>query len=586
MASMISYVGHMRYAGDGVDPSSVFDWNKKETLSANLTRLSCPYGQLKVLLEQSLAIAYYVRFMGLRCHEVVNEFIEELNNDIAYRFSRNCGHVFQDNFKKIFQTLNNLVKFNRGGNWTDVDIGLVSEFLFDGRQMYGVPVIWSDGVKGTLIPFLMFMNKGNQEGYGTFADQACGICSFYVSNNWTNENYSDTVACWSLEVRHHAIGRSFSSVRTPLDQLTNCPILAILSHFDWSTKSLESGIGIIAELCFHKDIERYGTSLTHLLAYCFNNALWCGLPQFNIAGYTEDVDPIEPSFKNQLFSAFLAFVNFCTQQRGMAVVDKAIIAKAFGSLASTKQQRESVAYLRDVSASASADDLRSFKQVMGAVEALQLISQSPTLMPAQTDNQVTGATEDATQGSDDNKDAKPTEGSDPDQAADGKKEGTEPEEGKEDDNSEPSPDEDGADDLPSDDTTGAGEDLPMDDQGSSDDQVGSGDPGTDQSTSAQPASTPETQTSDDTGIPFEFVTEDSATVDSVLFREEMDKFLTNVLTNPPKCLSPQDVDTLTALKRFWLHCLSIDTIKGIVEACIRLPKTVKSSLRKSTEIKQ
>ncbi len=126
----------------------------------------------------------------------------------------------------------------------------------------------------------------------------------------------------------------------------------------------------------------------------------------------------------------------------------------------------------------------------------------------------------------------------------------------------------------------------MDDRGSSDDQVGSSDPGTDQSTSAQPASTPETQTSDDTGIPFEFVTEDSATVDSVLFREEMDKFLTNVLTNPPKCMSPQDVDTLTALKRFWLHCLSIDTIKGIVEACIRLPKTVKSSLRKSTEIKQ
>ena len=584
MASMISYVGRMPYIEDGVDPSTVFDWKKTESLSSNLVRLSCPYGQLKVLLEQSLAIAYYVKFMGLRCHEVINEFIEELNNDITYRFARNCGHVFQDNFKKIYQTLNNLVKFNRGGNWTDVDIGLVVEFLFDGTKTYGVPSVWTqpDG-KGTLVPFLMFMNKTPSAGYTEFADSRCGVCSFDL-DTIRDDNYTNVAL--RLYPRFHPIGRSFSYERTPLDKLMNCSLLAMLSHFDWSNTGLEGCIGIVSEFCLHSDIDRYGITLNHLIAYCFSEQMYGRLIKFNIAGYTEDIDPVEPSSKFELFRAFLAFVNFCTEHRGMAVADKVIIAKAFGCLASTKEQKESVNYLMKEGACASADDLRSFKQVMGAVEALQLISQSPTLITAQTGNQVTGTTEDATQGGDDKQDTSTDKDDKPDQSAEKKEDSKEPEENKEDDNSEPSPDDDGADDLPSDDTTGAGEDMPDAGQGENDDQVGSGDPGADQSSSAQSDSTPEVVTSDDNGIKFEFVTEDSATVDSVLFREEMDKFLTNVLTNPPKCLSPQDVETLSALKRFWLHCLSIDTIKGIVEACIRLPKTVKSSIRKSTEIKQ
>ena len=583
---MISYVGRICFPKAEDTSAQVFEWKGVEPIGSNLARLSCPYGQLKVLLEQALAIAYFVKFMGLRCHEVVNEFIEELNNDIAYRFSRNYGHTFQDNFKKIYQTLNNLVKFNRGGNWTEVDIALVSEFLFDGTQIYGVPSVWTTAPWGkkALIPFLMFMNKNEQAAYREYMDDKTGIVSFDICSDWTSERFADTVEYYHLHLRFHPIGRSFSAQRTPLDHLTNCPILGLLSHFDWSTTSIESTVGIISELCFHEDITRHGISLSHLLAYCFRSGLR-GIPRFDISGYKDDIYPIEPLFKSQLFDAFLAFVNYCTAHRGMQVVDKMIIAKAFGSIASTKQQRESVDYLRKNEADASADDLRSFKQVMGAVEALQLISQKPTLITAQTGNQVTGATEDATKGDDKNQDAEPGQGSDPNQSAEKKDDEPEPKEGNEDDNSEPSPDDDGAEDLPSDDTTGAGEDLP-DDQGSDTPPAESGDSGTDPSTSAQPDSTPEVNTSDDKGIPFEFVTDDSATVDSVLFREEMDKFLANVLTNPPKCLSPQDVDTLTALKRFWLHCLSIDTIKGIVEACIRLPKTVKSSLRKSTEIKQ
>jgi hypothetical protein len=210
-------------------------------------------------------------------------------------------------------------------------------------------------------------------------------------------------------------------------------------------------------------------------------------------------------------------------------------------------------------------------------------------MTAQTVSQATVSTE-ATEGGDDNKaEPKQEEQKSEPQEADKKDDQTgETQKKEDDDTSPPSSDDDGADDLPSDDTTGeedAGNPAQPDDNGES--GSGSSDPSGTGTSSAQPDTTTEqTNTSDDNGIHFEITPPDSSTVDAVIFREEMYKFLSNVLTNPPKCMSPQDIETLNALRKFWLSCLSIDTIKGIVEACIRLPNSIKNSIRKSTEQKQ
>lgn len=589
MASMISYVGRIRFP-DEEENHEVFDWDNCDTLSSNLIRLSCPYRQLKVLLEQALGVAYYVKFMGLRCHEVINDFIDELNADICDRFNRKYEREFTDNYREIYNTLQGLVKFNRGGNWTDVNISLVSEFLFESQELYGTPGVFFG--KSYLVPFLMWMNKAVQPNYAQYSNSdTFGVMSFQLD---TIER-KDSKGVWSpvylkLSAWHHPIARAFSAERTPMDNYTNCPIFGILSHFDLTVFTFESCVGVMSEYCLHNDVYRFGLSLTHLLAaclrrnryfYCDDDNNKCTRPALDVTGSNDGLLARDVEHCEILFDAMVKFLSFCSMHRGMQVVDRVIVGKAFGCVAATKEKKESVAYLRGCDATPSADELKAFNKVMGSVEALQLISQKPTLMTAQTVNQVAGSTE----ANEDNKDDK---GSDPNQSADKKEEPSKPDEnqGNEDDNSEPSPDEDGSEDLPSDDTTGGGEDLP-DDLGGDDPAGGSSDPAAPDTTSAQPDSKPEeVTTSDDTGIKFEFVTSDSATVDTVLFREEMDKFLANLLTNPPKCMSPQDVQTLTALKRFWLHCLSIDTIKGIVEACVRLPKTFTNSIRKSTEQKQ
>lgn len=581
MTSMISYFGHVETCEDK-QPSCGHRWDGAKDLGANLS-IRCPECQLRILLDQSLAAAYYLKFYGARCHEVINDYIEELNADICYRFSRSCGKQFTDNFVTVYNTLLSLVKFNRGGNWTDVNIALIDEFLFDGNTRCEEPVAFCKCKRSALITWLMWMNKGVHPNYREFSDtKGCKIVSFDLCDR---SNGIEGLMRISLE--SHEIGDSFSYERTVMDQLPSCPLLGYLSHFNWSKTCFETCIGIITNFCLHTDIQRQGISMSHHLAYCLKQGMF--YPRFNLAGNNDGIDPIMSKYHDQLFNAFLAFIKFCSSARGMTMIDKNIVAKAFGCFAYTKEQKESVSYLEKADAVPSADEFKSFKKVMGSVESLQLISQSPSLYSAQADVKVTGSTEANTddgkgEGKTDQKDS----GKDNQEAEKKDSDAGKKDDGKEDDDSEPSDDDDGADDFNEDDTTGDDmTEFDAGDVGGDNQSGGSSDPGAsnDNTSSTDNGGTPDdVNTADDEGIDFVITPPEMATVDSVLFREEMYKFLTNVLTNPPKCMSPQDIATLTILKRCWLSCLSIETIKGIVEACIRLPLSIKHSIHKSTEL--
>ena len=567
---MISYFGSICW-GDGDMPSSEFRWDGAQDLGSNLNRLNCPYRQMKVLLDQSLAVAYYLKFMGPKCHEIVNDYIEELNNDITYRFARACrnGRIFEGNFLKIYQILQSLVKFNRGGNWTKIDVALVKEFLFDGDERNGQPLAMH---KNYIVPFMMWMNGDGADTYTCPSpNERTGVCSFSVDSSCRSKKLI-------VYVCRHAIGLECSARSTPIDSLTAVPLLGFMSHFNWSSTSFESFVGIVSEFCMHTDIERYGLTGTHHLAYCFRVGVIFDR-MFDVSGCHEGVFPRNSPYKDRIFPGVLDFLKFCSEHRGMDVVDRNIVAKAFGVIASTKEQKESADYLAKQDATASADEFNSFRHTMGSCESLQLISQSPTLVAAQTSSQATGSTEAATQGGDDKQDTDAGKPAEPKE--------TEPKTEEEPSEGDASDKPDSEQDLGPDDTSAEEADTPGSTDAGGDDGTGSSEPSTTDPSSTQPASAPaEPNTSDDKGIEFVITPPDSSTVDAVLFREEMYKFLTNVLTNPPKCLSPQDIATLTALKRFWLSSLSIETIKGIVEACIRLPKSIKNSIHKSTELEK
>ena len=578
MASMISFFGVSARGCDEVPPNG-YRWDGKQDLSSNLSRLKCPIAQMKFLLEQSLITAYYTKFLGLKCHDVISDYINELNSYIDYRFARVAenGKIFQDSYLKIYQMLQSLVKFNRGGNWVDLNIKLVCEFLFDGEDRI-TPIVFSREKKAYLIAFLMWMNRTVQEGYEEYsATEPFGVISFYCDTWGSGCNIV-------VYTRFHPIGLTFSSKRTPIDAMTAVSMLGFMSHMNWSNSSFELFAGIMSEMCIHADINKVGLTGNHVLAYILRTG-------FNF----ESVDrryarlvgiiPEMPSANSVLFSGVLEFLQYCSRNCGMTATDKTLVAKIFGILAATKEQKQSAAYLAKMDATASAEEHTAFRHTMGACEALQLISQSPSLITAQTGSQVTGSTEEATTGGKNEGNADPKTSTDTKET--GNKEGSDNPDGKKEGDASGQPEEVKESDLGPDDTSAEEGDDPngSPDMGG-DDGNGSGEPSTTDPSSTQPASAPaEPNTSDDKGIEFVITPPESSTVDSVLFREEMYKFLTNVLTNPPKCMSPQDIATLTALKRFWLSSLSIETIRGIVEACIRLPKSINNSIRKSTEYK-
>jgi hypothetical protein len=122
----------------------------------------------------------------------------------------------------------------------------------------------------------------------------------------------------------------------------------------------------------------------------------------------------------------------------------------------------------------------------------------------------------------------------------------------------------------------------QDDTTSSDDNQGPDDPGGDSgsdpnNSNTQGSNTPEEiDASDDKGIVFKISPEGSETVDSVMVREELDKFISDILVNPPKQLSPQVVSALTTLQKNWVHILSVETIVGILGKLVELPEKFKN----------
>ena len=137
------------------------------------------------------------------------------------------------------------------------------------------------------------------------------------------------------------------------------------------------------------------------------------------------------------------------------------------------------------------------------------------------------------------------------------------------------------------------DDTSEDDEEETGEEAGGEESGTDDASSDatsssdvtdMPSEDEQPNTSDSRGFKFKVANPEAETTDSVMFREEMDHFLANILANPPEDLSPQNIQTLTSLHRYWLHTLSIGTIMGIVGSCIKhLPESLKQLTTQCTE---
>lgn len=287
----------------------------------------------------------------------------------------------------------------------------------------------------------------------------------------------------------------------------------------------------------------------------------------NIGSVTGSVGEFKPfgydSDRSTQFKLLATLLEYLHKAYGTVASDGGPVTKLFSCFATTKQQKETVAYISEHGGSASADHLSDSNEGLCiGTEALTFISQRPSLLSAQSQVTEPKAEEKAEE--------KTTETSKEETKTETKEEEAEADSTKEDDTEQ---------DLGEDDTSTTDEKSKDDKPEKSDDPDTSKEE-TPAPTQAEPSAPPEEKepqvdTSDYIGFEFKTISAESETIDSVMFKEEMSSFLTNVLANPPDGLSPQNVAVLTALQRFWLHSLSIESIVGIVGSCLKhLPKSL------------
>jgi len=274
--------------------------------------------------------------------------------------------------------------------------------------------------------------------------------------------------------------------------------------------------------------------------------------------------------KGSYFIPLKEFLDYANKTYGTKATSTYVVAKIFSCVAHGKQQKESADYIRDQGGSASADKLESFKQTLGSLEALQFISQSPTLLSAQRQ-----VTEPKAEDSKDTEKAKP----EPDKKDDPKKE-TKEDKPEEDDTNQDKPTKDDTSDDKDNQKEGSDKETTGDENQASTSGEEAGSDAVDMPAEEDPPP----DTSDENGFKIKVSSPENETTDSVMFREELNTLLKNILANPPADMSPQNVETLVALQRYWLHTLSIETILGIVGSCnLQLPESLTKLTTQCTE---
>ena len=588
MASNISYFGSLTYQLRREDeqlPSGSFCWDGNKDFSNNFSGMSLTT-QVSFMLDQLLGAAYYLKFYGKRCHDEVSAYIDELASIASSSVIPRARHEFgRSTVGKIVDQLELVVKYCKTNLWTDVDIGLIKEFLFSfpGSAYDIMPRVWVDRTGQALVPFLMWMNKEEHPDYmtytaeGVYAEGGVPIVSCHLSENWPRKNAGDLSMV--LRFYGHPIANSFSSTKTSIDiRWQHIAVLGFLSHFNLSACKIETILGVITDFCFHRDIGRSGLSMSHYMAYYIS----CGVTKaFSLCGDRPGTCVDRPPVsRNIFFEACNNFIAFCRETYAITQVDFEFVKRLFGVFACNKEQKNAVGYLREQDACASAENLRCYQANLTGLEGLELISQNPTRIDALNPVAADEGSSTGSEGDGNTDPVEPTEGDNG--SSENPDEGTDSE-NNDDDTSveeEPETDEQGdeGDDAP--------EEPTEDDTGSTDDEGGDSGESTDQSSSAdipdESSDQPSLNLSDKSGIVIEFTKPDDETAETVMFREEINTLISDILSNPPKTMSAQNIATLSALQRFWLWSLRVETIVGILESCVKIPLTTKK-LKQRTE---
>ena len=592
MASVISFIGQWPYSrreeeeietNTLISPNGDFRWDSAQPYSTNVSKFSMEV-QLKGYLEQLIAISYYISFYEKGCNLLIDEYVEELVAHFEVTFLTKFKQAMRDtnSFDAVIAEATKLVQHIKTGRLTvELDPDAVEVF----RELYKTETILPAvemAERPWIRPYLTWLSYYWMNSVKLRKASCTSMEKYCIpSFNFYSTCAINQTGRYRLGIKYYPMSSTFCATNfSQSEAIRKVRIYDYLARFNLAGASVEKLFGIIGETCLSLDVYRPGASASQKVAATIR-ARVLGIVTY--AGETDDIStPLSmygDSYRGVTgaFEATKEFIRFVTRTYGATLNDGNVVANIFRGFAETKEQKDSVNYLRNRGGSASADDLAAYQKELGSLEALQFISQNNALLVAQSQATPPQAAADGeetekkeSESKEENSDSDETKSDDKESSTSGddSPEGGDSDEAEEDDTSEEDEEEAGD----GEDGEGSGEgDESSDTSSASDD-------------SDMPSEDEQPNTSDPKGFKFKVANPEAETTDSVMFREEMDHFLSNILANPPEDLSPQNLQTLTSLHRYWLHTLSIGTIMGIVGSCIKqLPESLKQLTTKCTE---
>ena len=564
--------------------------------------------KLRYMLQQALLISYYSWLYDARSNEFMYRYAVSLKEYI-YKTQLNLEGVYV----QLRTILDSLVHSWFSNSWKDISIKLVIGCVADTAN-FNYPTIAAyvcsseqerqleyekNILRSLFVPYLMFRNRHLEEGY-TVWNKEVRVPKFMVDmaiSSYDRSNHKS--GHYSVHTNREGIG-FFSRFEDKINTIK--PGMAIDTLMQYYVE-LVPYLQFVCQMQFGSD--RKFDSILRSLAYL--NLSMDEFSKFTSNSnlfYDSDVvlhDMYAIDFATRGGYKPIRDARTITENIGIGI-DRHLIKtfrilceldefkfsshtlfdRFFSRLCSNSYTKQLLNYCKQYlikEGPTPASEALDYKASdLGGLEAIQLFSQYDSGQTESSEEQE----EPETSGDEVDLDIDENfeEGvAEPGLEADENNDPPEPEEGEGDSSTDGDQD---ADDSSPDSGDDNPDDPAVEEDNSSQD---TGDSSTDQSVT-QTAGTPEEIDASDTdGIPFEISAEGSETVDSVMIREEIDQFITNILVNPPKELSPQSVAALTTLQKCWVHLLTVETVVRILDRLVAIPEKFKNIITQ-VELKQ
>ncbi len=565
----------------GRGKNSIYNWNTPEAFQKDLERLAPAY-KLRFALDQTIAVSYLMWLYGAEADAFVCAYGDWLKDFIFKHLAKFEKDAFSDAVtSKLYQAAKNITTCWYSNDWIDVPASDIISYVY--KSQSGIDEVAPVALDVSMAaPYLMFRNSlMASEDYagpvevpyyrlGQYDGPVLFIYGTKIGTGFTKEYPVETME-----------SKSFAMLMSAANQI-NAPILKFLTRVTLTNvDAFEKILKFIADRRLSCDPTTVcnGNSKLFYATYLVLNELFDVdfLDVFNSRGYVWSVRRADYEGIGQTLLSLLVYLN---ERYGTVATSRDLFVRFFGSKIINSKDEALTRAIRFAATNGTcaccAEDKEAVESLGMSCEAMKLIisdSQNTTI-PAE----VRGADEAAKENEGD-------QGENLDLSdlpeLDVAEPGLEAEE--EDDTVTDGDQTEGEDDSSSgDDNKDDNAATKQDDTASGDDNQGPDDPGGDSgsdpnNSNTQGSNTPEEiDASDDDGIVFEISPEGSETVDSVMAREELDKFISDILVNPPKQLSPQAVSALTTLQKNWVHILSVATIVGILGKLVELPEKFKN----------